>query len=218
MRENEQGSGKHIVEVGAGEANPTTISKAMLGHFIKAGVPAKRHVCSFQVTQKHILPIGYMIGPSHFKIGNWVDVKGTSKGKGTQGTIKRWNFSHQYFTHGNSKAHRKPGALQGAEQPGKVFKGKKMAGKMGNKSATQHSCKVIRIDTPRSLLYVKGPVPGAIGGMLKIRDSQKKKMKQMLEGNEQKIGIDTWQGDEEDPNENWQHDNVGVAGPDNEEE
>jgi large subunit ribosomal protein L3 len=190
----------------------------MLGHFIKSEVPAKRHTASFQVSEEHFLPIGYVIGPSHFKIGNFVDVKGNSKGKGTQGTIKKWNFSHQNFTHGNSKAHRKPGALQGAEFPGKVFKGKKMAGKMGNESATHFNCKVVKIDNPRSLIYLKGPVPGAIGGMIKLRDAHKKRYKQQVGNNDTNIGIDTWEGDEEDPFEKYDHDNVGVAGPDNEED
>lgn len=185
---------------------------------MKAGVPAKRHVSSFQVTEDNILPVGYVIGPSYFKIGNFLDVKGTSKGKGFQGVIKRWNFSHQYFTHGNSLSHRAPGALQGCEHPGKVFKGKKMAGRTGNESATQFSCRVIKIDTPRSLIYVKGPIPGSIGGMVKLRDSVKKVFKQKQEPNEIKTGVVTWPGDAEDPNEKYEHDNVGVAGPDDEED
>ena len=146
-----------------------------------------------------------MIGPSFFKVGNYVDIKGTGKGKGTQGTIKRWNFSHQSFTHGNSKAHRAPGALQGCEFPGKVFKGKKMAGKMGNRSSTQFSCQVIRVDTPRSLLYIKGSVPGPIGGLVKIRDALKKMRKQVRTVNEDRTGVDTWEGDEQDPFETYEN-------------
>mmetsp|Transcript_17751 Transcript_17751/g.20513 ORF Transcript_17751/g.20513 Transcript_17751/m.20513 type:complete len:250 (+) Transcript_17751:93-842(+) len=152
--------GRNYIQVGAGEVNMNTIKKPQLGHFIKAGVPVKKHLAEFTVTAENMLPVGYMIGPSHFKIGNFVDLKGTSKGKGWQGVIKRWNFSEQSWTHGNTKHHRAQGALQGREEPGKVFKGKKMAGKMGNQSATHYSSKVIRIDNERSLLYVKGPVPG----------------------------------------------------------
>lgn len=139
VRKNEQGSGKHVIEVGAGEAHPKHISKALLGHFIKAEVPAKRHCASFQVTEDAFLPIGYMIGPSFFKIGNFVDIKGTSKGKGFQGTMKRWNFSGQNASHGNSVSHRAPGAIAGCEFPGRVYRGKKMAGRLGNESATQFS-------------------------------------------------------------------------------
>lgn len=218
LKENVNGKGLNMVQVGAGEANPNRLKKPQLGHFMKAGVPAKRHLAEFPITEDNFLPVGYMIGPSHFKLGNYVDVKGTSKGKGTQGTIKRWNFKHQSWTHGNSKAHRKPGALQGCEFPGKVFKGKKMAGRLGNESAIHYASKVIRIDNDRSILYVKGSIPGPIGGMLKIRDSHKKLTKQKQEANEIDTGVDTWPGDELDPNEQYEHENVGVAGPDNDED
>jgi large subunit ribosomal protein L3 len=210
--------GTNVIQVGAGEGNPRNMKNSQVGHFIKAGVPIKKHTAGFQVSKENFLPIGYMIGPSHFKIGNFVDVQGNSKGKGFQGTIKRWNFGHQFFTHGNSKAHRKPGALQGCEEPGKVFKGKKMAGKMGNSPATHFSAKVIRVDNERSLIYVKGPVPGSIGGMVTLRDSLKKYDKQLKEVNAITTGIDTWEGDVDDPFEVYEHENVGVAGPDGEEE
>jgi large subunit ribosomal protein L3 len=208
----------HSIEVGAGEANIETVKKPQLGHYLKANLPVKKHVASFKVTKDNFLPVGYAIGPSHFKIGNYVDFQGTSKGKGFQGTIKRWNFKHQSFTHGNSKAHRKPGALQGCEFPGRVFRGKKMAGKMGNKPTTHYASKVMRIDNERSLLYVRGPVPGANGGMLKIRDSNKRKDKQTFEVNPIKTGIDTYEGDELDPFEQNEHENAGVAGPDADED
>ena len=198
IKENVNGKLKHMIQVGAGEGNIKAIKKPQLGHFLKAGVPIKKHLAEFEVTRENFLPVGYMIGPSYFKNGNYVDIKGTSKGKGFQGTIKRWNFSHQYFTHGNSKAHRAPGALQGCEFPGKVFKGKKMAGKMGNKSAIQYSCKVMRIDNPRSLLYVRGSIPGAIGGMVRIRDSHKKMDKQKRGVNPINVGVDSYPGPEED--------------------
>lgn len=207
IKENVNGKLKHKIQVGAGEGNIKTIKKPQLGHFLKIGLPIKKHLAEFDVTRENFLPIGYMIGPSYFKVGNYVDAIGTSKGKGFQGTIKRWNFKHQSFTHGNSKAHRKPGALQGCEFPGKVFKGKKMAAQMGNASATQFSCKVLRVDTPRSLLYLKGSVPGAIGGMIKIRDSLKKMDKQKRGVNDIRTGIDTYEGDEQDPLEVYEHEN-----------
>jgi len=103
-----------------------------------------------------------------------VDVQATSKGKGFAGTIKKWNFSSQTNTHGNSKAHRLPGSIGHCEFPGKVFKGKKMAGKLGNSSATVLNQIVAKIDTERSLLYVKGNVPGSFGTVVKVRDAVKK--------------------------------------------
>lgn len=208
IKEDIDGKLTHKIQVGAGEGNIKTIKKAQLGHFLNAGVPIKKHTAEFQVTRENFLPVGYMIGPSFFKVGNFVDVQGTTKGKGFQGTIKRWNFKHQAFTHGNHKAHRAPGALQGCTEPGKVFKGKKMAGQMGNKNSTQFSSKVIRVDTPRSLLYVKGSVPGSIGGLVKIRDAHKKMHKQIRSINDVTTGIDTWEGEEEDPIEATTNDGI----------
>jgi large subunit ribosomal protein L3 len=114
---------------------------------MKYNLPAKRHLNEFKVTPENFLPVGYCLGPRHFALGQYVDVQAISKGKGTQGTVKRWNFSMQYATHGNSKAHRKPGSIGHCEFPGKVFKGKKMYGRMGNYSSTVMSQKVVRIDT-----------------------------------------------------------------------
>mmetsp|Transcript_5923 Transcript_5923/g.5081 ORF Transcript_5923/g.5081 Transcript_5923/m.5081 type:complete len:332 (+) Transcript_5923:42-1037(+) len=201
LKENVNGKLKHKIQVGSGEGNIKTIKKPQLGHFLNAGVPIKKHLTEFDVTRENFLPIGYMIGPSHFKTGNFVDLQATTKGKGTQGTIKRWNFKHQFFTHGNSKAHRKPGALQGCEEPGKVFKGKKMAGKMGNTKSTHENSMVIRVDNGRSLLYVKGACPGPIGGMVRIKDAYKKMMKQKRDVNDVLVGVDTYEGAEEDPME-----------------
>lgn len=210
--------GDHTIQVGAGQANLDKVNKPQIGHCMKIGVPIKRHFAEFKVTRDNFLPTGYMIGPSYFKIGNFVDVIGTSKGKGFQGVIKRWNFRHQYFTHGNSLSHRAPGALQGCERPGRVFKGKKMAGQLGNESSVQFSCKVIRVDNPKSLIYVKGPIPGPIGGMVKIRDAHKKMTKQKRAVNEDNTGIDTWPGELLDPYEQYEHENEGVAGPDAEDD
>ena len=106
---------------------------------MKYNLPPKRHLAEFKVTPENFLPIGYYLGPRHFKIGQFVDVQATSIGKGTQGTMKRWNFSGGNATHGNSKAHRAAGSIGHCEFPGKVFKGKKMAGQMGNKSATVYN-------------------------------------------------------------------------------
>ena len=112
------------------------LNKSEVGHYLKYNLPPKMHLAEFQVTPENFLPVGYCLGPRHFKIGQFVDVQATSIGKGTAGTIKRWNFAQQNNSHGNSKAHRKPGSIGHCEFPGKVFKGKKMAGRLGNQSAT----------------------------------------------------------------------------------
>ena len=110
--------------------------KAQIGHFLKYNLPPKSDIAEFRITPENFLPVGYCLGPRHFKIGQYVDVCATSIGKGTAGVIKRWNFSQQSMTHGNSKAHRAPGSIGHCEFPGKVFKGKKMAGRLGFESAT----------------------------------------------------------------------------------
>ena len=107
-----------------------------------------------------------------------MDVQSVSKGKGYQGTMKRWNFSGQEASHGNSKAHRLPGSIGNAEYPGKVFKGRKMAGRLGFKNATVLNQRVVRIDLEKSLIYLKGNTPGPIGGVVKMRDAIKKTEKQ----------------------------------------
>ena len=145
---------------------------------MKYGLPPKKHLAEFKVTEENFLPIVYSLGPSHFSIGQFVDVQSTSKGKGYQGVMKRWNFSGQKATHGNSKAHRLPGSIGQCEYPGKVWKGKKMAGHLGNQSATVLNQRVVRIDEARSLLYVMGNVPGAISSLVKVRDAVKKTEKQ----------------------------------------
>ncbi len=126
-----QKDGVDSVQVGIGEKNTDKLNKAQAGHFLKNNLPPKAHLAEFKVTPECFLPIGYCLGPRHFKIGQWVDVQATSIGKGFAGTIKKWNFSQQNMTHGNSKAHRLPGSIGNAEFPGKVFKGKKMAGRLG---------------------------------------------------------------------------------------
>jgi ribosomal protein L3 len=161
-----------------------------------------------------------MLGPNHFNIGQFVDVTSTSKGKGYQGVMKRWNFSGQKASHGNSKAHRLPGSIGQCEYPGKVWKGKKMAGQLGYQSATILSQRVVRIDEPRSLLYVMGNVPGAIGNLVKIRDAVKKTERQWWDlqyptrvpSDKVEEAILTWDGGEIDPNEIYIHENDVVSG------
>lgn len=120
IKKNVNDKGMNTIQVGAGEGNLKLVTKSQLGHFMKAGVPVKKDCAEFRVTDENLLPIGYMIGPSHFHIGNFIDVKGVSKGKGFLSVINRWNFHCQPHTHGNTLHHRAPGALQGRERPGKV--------------------------------------------------------------------------------------------------
>ena len=141
---------------------------------MKYNLPPKDFLAEFPVTPENFLPIGYCLGPRHFRIGQFVDVISTSKGKGYQGTMKRWNFSGQGAAHGNSVSHRHPGSIGNNEFPGKVFKGKKMAGQLGNESATVMNQIVVKIDVDRSLLYIKGNVPGSISSQVRIRDAVKK--------------------------------------------
>lgn len=214
------------MQLGVGElTNPRKWTKPQIGHCLKARVPPKKHYRDFEVAEENLLPIGYMISPAHFKVGQWVDVKGTSRGKGFAGTIKRWNFSQQNNSHGNSKAHRKPGSIGHSEYPGRVFPGKKMAGRLGGDSATQHALRVIKFDIPRSLLYLKGPVPGAVHSLVSIRDSQKRIDKQYLNlhyptfipGDEYPVE-EMWQPDYEDPMEVYPHENADYAGKDGNDE
>ena len=201
------------------------INKAQAGHFLKYNLPPKAHLAEFKVTPENFLPIGYCLGPRHFKIGQFIDVQATSIGKGTQGTMKRWNFSGGNATHGNSKAHRKPGSIGHCEFPGKVFKGKKMAGRLGFQSATVLNQRVAKIDTDRALLYVLGNVPGPTTGVVRIRDAIKKTERQVYdllyptyvpgksdEAHAAKLQI--WEGAAEDPWTNDWHENDVVSGVD----
>jgi large subunit ribosomal protein L3 len=133
---------------------PHRIKKPQIGHLLKHNLPAKEVLGEFAVTPENFLPIGYMLGPRHVKIGQYVDTTSMSKGKGMQGTIKRWGFSMQNASHGVSRTHRAPGSIGMCEHPGKIFKGRKMSGHMGNQSATSLNQKVVKIDTDRSLIYI----------------------------------------------------------------
>lgn len=166
--------GVDSIQVGIGEKNPSKIPKAQIGHFLKYNMPPKAHMAEFKVSAENFLPVGYCLGPRHYKLGQFVDVQATSIGKGFAGTIKKWNFAQQNNSHGNSKAHRLPGSIGHAEYPGKVFKGKKMAGRLGGYNATTLNQKVVKIDTDRSLLYILGNVPGPTTGVVRVRDAIKK--------------------------------------------
>jgi large subunit ribosomal protein L3 len=163
--------GYKALQVTAGEKKASRVNKAAAGHFAKAGVEAGRGLWEFRLdnNEGEGIEVGSEITVEIFADTKMVDVVGTSKGKGFQGAIKRWNFSHQRNTHGNSLSHRAPGSIGQNQSPGKVFKGKKMAGQMGNKRSTMQSLDVVRVDTENNLLLVKGTVPGAPGGDVIIK-------------------------------------------------
>lgn len=212
--------GVDAIQVGCGSRKLSKLKKPQAGHYLKYGLPPKMHLAEFPVTPENFLPIGYLLGPRHFHVGQFVDVQATSKGKGFQGVMKRWNFSGQEASHGNSKAHRLPGSIGNAEYPGKVWKGKKMAGHLGNQKTTVLSQRVVRIDVDRSLLLVQGNVPGPVGGLVRIRDAVKKVEKQLwdlqyptcLSPDDERLL--TWDGGDIDPYEVFYHENDVVSGND----
>jgi len=171
----EETDGYRALQVTAGDKKANRVNKAEAGHFAKAGVEAGRGLWEFRLdgNEGEGIEVGSEITVEIFAETNLVDVAGTSKGKGFQGGIKRWNFSHQRMTHGNSISHRAPGSIGQNQSPGKVFKGKKMAGQMGNKAVTTQSLEVVRVDAENNLLLVKGAVPGAAGGDVIVKPAVK---------------------------------------------
>lgn len=165
--------GYTALQLGVCEAKVKNTTRPLLGHFSAGGVAPKRKLGEFRVSPEALIPIGTPILASHFVPGQLVDVCGTSKGKGFQGAMKRHNFSGQRATHGVSKTHRAIGSTGQCQGPGRVFKGKKMPGRMGTNRVTVQNLWVYKVDTARNLLYVKGHVPGQNGGFIRIQDSVK---------------------------------------------
>jgi len=157
--------GYRAVQVTIGERRASRVSKAAAGHYAKAGVEAGRGLWEFRLAdgEGEDLKAGDNLEASVFEVGQKVDVTGQSKGKGFQGGIKRWNFTMQDATHGNSISHRSNGSIGMCQTPGRVFKGKKMSGHMGSEQVTIQTLEVVRVDTERNLLLIKGSVPGATG-------------------------------------------------------
>lgn len=157
--------GYAAVQVTTGVRRASRVTKPLAGHYAKAGVEAGRGLWEFRLdASDEQFEVGSTIGVDRFSAGQIVDVTGVSKGKGFQGVIKRWNFSMQDATHGNSLSHRAPGSIGQNQSPGRVFKGKKMAGHMGAEQVTVQNLEVVRVDAERNLLLIKGAVPGAPGG------------------------------------------------------
>jgi large subunit ribosomal protein L3 len=169
--------GYRAVQVTTGSRRPSRVNKPATGHFAKAGVEAGRGMWEFRLGdgEGEELETGGMINVDIFSEGQKVDVVGTSIGKGYAGVIKRHNFAMQDATHGNSISHRAPGSIGLGQNPGHVFKGKKMAGHMGNARTTNQNLEVVRVDAERNLLLVKGAVPGAKGGDLLVSPAIKTK-------------------------------------------
>jgi large subunit ribosomal protein L3 len=170
-----ENDGYRAVQITVGSRRSSRVNKSAAGHFAKAGVEAGRSVWEFRLAdgEGEDLVAGGEITASVFEDGQAVDATGTSKGKGFQGGVKRWNFAMQDATHGNSLSHRAPGSIGQNQTPGKVFKGKKMAGQMGNAQITVQNLKIVRVDAERNLLLVSGAVPGATGGDVVIKPAVK---------------------------------------------
>jgi large subunit ribosomal protein L3 len=165
--------GYSAIQVTTGSRKASRVTKSQAGHFAKASVEAGRGQWEFRADSDEAFELGSSLTVERFEQGQKVDVTGTSKGKGFQGGVKRWNFSMQDATHGNSISHRAPGSIGQNQTPGRVFKGKKMAGHMGAEQVTTQNLEIIRVDAERNLLLVKGAVPGAPGGDVVVRPAVK---------------------------------------------
>jgi large subunit ribosomal protein L3 len=169
-----ESDGYRAIQVTAGSRKASRVSKSQAGQFAKAGVEAGNGLWEFRLGDSDEAPeVGSELTVERFEAGQKVDVSGKSKGKGFQGGVKRWNFSMQDATHGNSLSHRAPGSIGQCQTPGRVWKGKKMAGHMGSANVTTQGLEVVRVDTERNLLLIKGAVPGAPGGDVVVRPTVK---------------------------------------------
>ncbi|MGH1368041.1 MAG: 50S ribosomal protein L3 [Maritimibacter sp.] len=168
--------GYTAVQLGAGSAKAKRTSQAMRGVFAAAKVEPKRKIVEFRVTEDNLIAIGEELSAEHYVEGQKVDVSGTSIGKGFAGAMKRHNFGGLRATHGVSISHRSHGSTGQCQDPGRVFKGKKMAGHMGAARVTTQNLEVVRTDAGRGLVFIKGAVPGSKGGWVTIKDAVKKKL------------------------------------------
>ena len=168
--------GYTAVQLGAGTPKVKRVSKAMRGHYAGAGVAPKRKLAEFRVTEDNLIEVGAELSAEHFLEGQKVDVSGTSIGKGFAGAMKRHNFGGLRASHGVSISHRSHGSTGQCQDPGRVFKGKKMAGHMGAVRVTTQNLEVVKTDADRGLIMIKGAVPGSKGGWVTIKDAVKKKL------------------------------------------
>ena len=166
--------GYTAVQLGHGTAKAKNVTRAMRGHFAKAKVEPKRRLVEFRVSEENLIEVGAELSAEHFVPGQFVDVAGVTIGKGFAGAMKRHNFRGLRATHGVSVSHRSHGSTGQCQDPGKVFKGKKMAGHMGTSRRTAVNLEIVATDAGRGLIMVKGAVPGAKGSLVEIRDALKK--------------------------------------------
>jgi large subunit ribosomal protein L3 len=168
-------NGYTALQVGVGKAKVKNVSKAERGRFAVAKIEPKQKLAEFRVSEDAMIPVGAEITADHFVAGQFVDVTGTSTGKGFAGGMKRWNFGGLRATHGVSVSHRSIGSTGGRQDPGKTFKNKKMPGHLGVERVTTHNLRVVQTDVERGLILVEGAVPGVAGGWIQIRDAVKRK-------------------------------------------
>ena len=164
--------GYDAVQLGFAEVKEKHMTKAEMGHFAKAGVENKKHLKEFRLDDVSAINVGDVITADTFAAGDKVDITGMTKGRGYTGVIKRWNHHHLRMTHGTGPIHRQPGSM-GVIDPARIFKNKKMAGQYGNEQVTILNLKVVKIDSEKNLIAVKGAIPGAKDGIVFIRDSVK---------------------------------------------
>jgi large subunit ribosomal protein L3 len=173
---NKEKNGYVALQLGSGTRKVKNVPKAERGHFAVAKVEPKRRLAEFRVSEDSIIPVGAEITADHFIVGQYVDVTGTSIGKGFAGGMKRWNFGGLRASHGVSISHRSIGSTGGRQDPGKTFKNKKMPGHLGVERVTTLNLKVVQTDVERGLILVEGAVPGAKGGWIMVRDAVKKQL------------------------------------------
>lgn len=169
----QESDGYDAVQVTVGSRRASRVTKSSAGHFAKANTEAGSALFELRGKEEAECAVGGELTVERFEAGQKVDVTGTSKGKGFAGVIKRWNFQMQDATHGNSLSHRAPGSIGQCQTPGRVFKGKKMAGHMGAEQVTVQNLEVVKVDTERHLLLIKGAIPGAPGGDVVVRPAVK---------------------------------------------
>ena len=167
-------NGYTAVQLGVGKAKVKNVSKAQRGHFAKAKVEPKRKLAEFRVSKENLLEVGAELSAAHFVTGQFVDVVGTTIGKGFAGSMKRWNFGGLRSTHGVSVSHRSHGSTGNRQDPGRTFPGKKMAGHLGVERVTQQNLKIVQTDAEQGLIYVHGAVPGHEGSYVLIKDAVKR--------------------------------------------